>query len=164
MNKSLADINEQQKEKYKTTNNTFDDFPVGTRVKVACALQDFYFFYEETGTVIENTHDYLGILVEFDKPRHFKGGAIQKDFNFAPDDLCVLKTKNKCSMCKKCGEELYRIECLYSDREGIRNDYYCPTCHIRYGSRSHGLEVLATPFVKGDCEYKHECIFFAEQL
>ena len=64
------------------------------------------------------------------------------------------------SVCKKCHEDLYVIEGLYTDREGIRQDYYCPNCHIRYGSRSHGLVVLATAVAWGDCEHSCDCMFF----
>lgn len=44
--------------------------------------------------------------------------------------------------CKKCKGDLFRIEGLYTDRDGIRRDAYCPECHIRYGVRAHGLEII----------------------
>ena len=101
-NRSIADLNREQKAKYKTEKNTFNDFPVGTKVKVVCCWQDFHFFYEETGTVTKNSYDYLGIIVEFDKPRRFKGGMVQTDFNFAPDDLHIIEVcPNKCPYCGK---------------------------------------------------------------
>ena len=68
----------------------FDLFPVGTRVKIFCHFQDFYFFNSEIGTVISNSGKYLGIKVEFDDPRCFEDGHIQYNFNFDPRDLEIL--------------------------------------------------------------------------
>jgi hypothetical protein len=88
MSKSVYDLNEEARAKYKTFDNTYNDFPVGTRVKVICICQDHYFFKgNETGIVIKNNHNYLGIIIKFDKPRHFEGGYVQKEFNFSPKDL-----------------------------------------------------------------------------
>lgn len=105
--KSVYDMNQDAFDKYKTRENRFADFPVGEKVKIICACQDFNFFDSETGTVIDNSGKYLGIIVKFDTPRRFKGGHIQKDFNFAPQDLVQLnKTKKgnkmefKCPWCK----------------------------------------------------------------
>jgi len=94
MAKSLYDANMEAREKYKTSDNTFEMFPVGTKVKVICLAQDMNFFRGETGVVIENKGSYLGIIVKFDEPRHFKDGSVQKDFNFAPDDLIVKGSLN----------------------------------------------------------------------
>lgn len=69
------------------TIHTFEDFPVGTPVKIISKFVDFYFFFGETGKVIRNTGKYLGIRVEFDKPRYFTDGYIQRDFNFEPKNL-----------------------------------------------------------------------------
>lgn len=85
--KSLYQISKEAKEKHGTNSNTFDDFPVGTRVKVIVPCQDFNFFFDETGTVIENKGHYLGIAVAFDTPREFEDGSIQTRFNFEPCDL-----------------------------------------------------------------------------
>lgn len=71
----------------KVTEHTFDDFPVGTPVEVVAKGVDFYFFYRETGKVIKNNGGYLGIIVEFDEPRHFENGYVQTKFNFNPHDL-----------------------------------------------------------------------------
>ncbi len=49
---------------------TFQHFPVGTRVRVVSRCVDFMFFKGvETGTVVKNTGQYLGIHVAFD-PRY----------------------------------------------------------------------------------------------
>ena len=62
--------------------------------------------------------------------------------------------------CKKCGGPLYKINGLSTDRDGFRSDYYCPACHVRYGSRAHGLVRLAKKAVPGECEFKSECIHY----
>jgi len=71
----------------------FSDFPVGSRVKVVCLFQDMYFFNSETqntnGTVIRNSGEYIGIIVEWDEPRHYES-HIQTDFNFGPKDMIRL--------------------------------------------------------------------------
>jgi hypothetical protein len=69
------------------SNCDYDDLPVGTQVKVITHYQDCYFFYGETGRVTQNSGQYLGINVKFDKPRRFEGGYIQYGFNFQPHDL-----------------------------------------------------------------------------
>ncbi len=66
---------------------TFADLPVGARVRVVTPCEDFYFFYGETGTVIENKGTYLGVIVRFDKPRLFEDGSVQEWFNFNPHSL-----------------------------------------------------------------------------
>lgn len=70
-NKTFAEICKQ-----KETNYKYKDFPIGTPVKIITPCVDFYFFYGETGKVIKNNGGYLGIEVEFDKPRHFEDGYI----------------------------------------------------------------------------------------
>ena len=89
MNKSIYDTNQEAKVKFKTLDNTYEMFPVGTKVKIICVCQDFNFFFGETGIVTKNTGEYLGINVKFDEPRHFENGSIQTDFNFKPEDLIV---------------------------------------------------------------------------
>lgn len=91
MSKSLADVRDEAQKKYNTTENTHAMFPIGTRVRIITPCEDFYFFYGETGKVINNSGGYLGIRVEFDEPRHFEGGYIQKDFNFNPTSLAPLE-------------------------------------------------------------------------
>lgn len=93
MSKSLLQINKDRRKEYNTSNNTFKDFPVGTSVKVICTCRDFYFFYGETGVITKSTDEYLGIEVTFDKPRHFKGGHIQRTFNFKPSDLIKIRRR-----------------------------------------------------------------------
>ena len=90
MAKSVYQLNQERKTDYK-----YDDFPVGMPVQVMCVCQDFNFFDNETGVVVKNTGGYLGIGIKFDKPRHFEGGYIQKDFNFNPSDLKPLKEKSE---------------------------------------------------------------------
>lgn len=92
MSRSVWDVNEEARDKWKTRENTYKDFPVGTKVKIICACQDMTFFWGETGTVIRNSGKYLGIIVKYDEPRHYEGGYIQHDFNFAPDDLYIIST------------------------------------------------------------------------
>lgn len=94
MAKSVAEVNEERRTKYNTHTNTFEMFPVGTKVQIICVAQDFHFFKgTETGTVKENKGKYLGIIVKFDKPRQFTGGFVQEEFNFEPKDLIVIKEK-----------------------------------------------------------------------
>ena len=62
--------------------------------------------------------------------------------------------------CPRCGEELYRISGLCTDRDGIREDAYCTECHIRYGVRSHGLTVLDKKLVSNECTHKLRCCFY----
>jgi hypothetical protein len=89
---TVSDAIKKQKEKYNTKGNTFDMFPIGTKVQVITKCQDFNFFSgTETGTVIGNKYRYLAISVKFDKPKHFKGGDVQESFGFNPDDLIVIK-------------------------------------------------------------------------
>lgn len=84
---TVYDKIQQEKTKWGTHKNIFDDFRVGDKVKVITPAQDCYFFWGEKGTVISNSGKYLGIRVEFDKPRKFEDGYVQKDFNFEPSDL-----------------------------------------------------------------------------
>jgi ribosomal protein L21E len=96
-NRSVADANQDQKEKYKTTKNKYEDFPVGSRVRVICVAQDMYFFHPEyedlTGTVIRNSGQYLGIIVRWDIPRQYEN-HLQEEFNFEPQDLVLIETKH----------------------------------------------------------------------
>lgn len=96
---SLLEANQKQKKKYGTLNNTKKMFPVGSRVRVICLSQDFYFFDPDTentkGTVIRNNDDFSMIIVQWDEPRHYEGGHIQVDFNFDPEDLVLLKNESK---------------------------------------------------------------------
>lgn len=84
--KTLFDIHNEVK-----TNHVFSDFKIGTYVEVVTPSQDFHFFYNEKGKVIINSHKYLGIIVEFDKPREFEDGTIQTKFNFNPEDLKIIE-------------------------------------------------------------------------
>ena len=91
MGKSVWDLIQESIEKYDTRNNTYEMFSVGNRVKVVTPAQDFNFFFNEpTGVVVRNSGKYLGIIVEWDEPRHFEGGHIEKEFNFIPSDLVKL--------------------------------------------------------------------------
>ena len=95
MSKSVADCITDSRKKWATENNTFSDFKIGDKVKIITPAQDFYFFFGETGKVTKNTGKYLGITVEFDKPRHFEDGCIQKEFNFEPQDLFRLTVRKE---------------------------------------------------------------------
>lgn len=105
---SLYDDSLKKKKEFKTLGNTYDMFPIGTHVLIVTLCQDFNFFYDETGTVVDNkgvinflerlegieedkrNRPYLGITVEFDKPRHFDDGSVQTGFSFNPDDLLMV--------------------------------------------------------------------------
>lgn len=95
MGKSIFDLDCEKKLKYNTVNNTFDMFPIGTRVRVITPCQDFHFFYDETGVVTKNTGGYLGIIVTFDEERKFTNGDVQTCFGFEPDDLLSIDIPNK---------------------------------------------------------------------
>lgn len=87
--KTVAQIREERMKRYGTKNNTYDMFPVGTKVKIISPCVDFIFFYGETGVVIENKRSYLGITVQFDEDRVFEDGYRQTSFSFNPKDLWV---------------------------------------------------------------------------
>lgn len=89
MGKAVADVRKEKITKYKTGNQTFKDFPVGTRVQVIVPCQDMTFFWGETGTVVKCNGSYLGIIVKFDRRFH------RDDFNFEPSDLRILKPKKR---------------------------------------------------------------------
>jgi hypothetical protein len=52
--------------------------------------------------------------------------------------------------CNTCGGELYEIEGLRTDRDGIRNDKYCAECETRWGSRAHGLVFISQSVDQSD--------------
>lgn len=89
MSRSIADVSREMVKLYDTKDNTYDDFPVGTPVKIICCSQDHHFFYGETGKVTDNKNNYLGIHVKYDMPRHYNDGTVQTGFNFSPDDLAI---------------------------------------------------------------------------
>jgi len=69
---SIKQINDDQRNKYKTLHNIYEQFPVGTHVQIIVVAQDFTFFSgTETGVVIKNSGNYLGIIVAFDPPLDF---------------------------------------------------------------------------------------------
>jgi hypothetical protein len=117
MTKSIYDLTKEAKEKHKTTKNTYDMFPVGTKVKIITLGQDFNFFYGETGMIIKNTGTYLGLMVEYDMPRYFIDGHVERKWNFNPDDLIILKKPNKIKTVEKftSGKAGWEIE-----REGLK--------------------------------------------
>lgn len=45
--------------------------------------------------------------------------------------------------CTKCGEETFSIKGLCTDRDGIREDRYCPSCNTRFGMRCSGMPILS---------------------
>ena len=94
MDKTIQDvIIETQKKYYPNGLPKLEDFKIGDKVKVITSCQDFYFFYEETGVIKSIKGSYLAIKVEFDEPREFKDGYIQKEFNFNPEDLFKIELK-----------------------------------------------------------------------
>jgi hypothetical protein len=115
MSKSLFEAN-QERLNHKAT---YQDFPIGTKVKVVCLYQDMYFFYPDkentNGIVIKNkslekNRPYLGITVKWDEPRHYEDGYIQYDFNFEPHDLIVIEDKEVAEW-----EEDYTKDVTYLD-------------------------------------------------
>ncbi len=56
--------------------------------------------------------------------------------------------------CPKCESPVYAIQGLCTDRDGTRNDQFCPTCEARYGLRSHGLVFISNGL--NDCEILNE--------
>lgn len=46
-------------------------------------------------------------------------------------------------ICPECDNDLYPIKNLCTDRDRMREDQFCPECEIRYGLRSHGLELIS---------------------
>jgi hypothetical protein len=54
--------------------------------------------------------------------------------------------------CPKCKHELYTIEELSSEPEGIRSDKYCSYCHIRYASLKSSLMAIPEP---SSCKIAH---------
>ena len=93
MSKTIKQLHDEYVNKYHTNNNSYDDFPVGTRVKIITPCQDFHFFYGEEGIVVDNKKEYLGIEVRYDKPRHYEDGTIETGFNFNPKDLWKIPEK-----------------------------------------------------------------------
>lgn len=73
----------------------YADFPVGTKVRIVTPYLDSYFWFGETGEVVANSGQDLGITVQFDKPRKFKGGYVQTDFGFDPENLAVVGRDEK---------------------------------------------------------------------
>lgn len=42
-----------------------------------------------------------------------------------------------------CGEELFPIQGLCSEPEGIREDQYCANCNTRYSLHKSGLNIIS---------------------
>ncbi len=116
MTKFVGQSSAENKELYGTLDNTFDDFPIGTKVKVITKCEDFTFFYGETGKVIRNSGQYLGICVRFDKPRHFKDGHVQTAFNFNPSSLYIDNKERKRIKKQKEKKELEEYQKQKSER------------------------------------------------
>jgi hypothetical protein len=91
MAKTLFEVNKELE-----TNYTFDDYPIGQRVRLRTVCEDFTFFEgNETGKVIKNTGKYLGITVQFDKQLHYRDGSTLDSFNFNPTSLEPINNKEK---------------------------------------------------------------------
>lgn len=82
MSKSLGEANNERL----NWGADYADFPIGKRVKVVCLAQDFHSFNGDIGTVVKNTGEYLGIIVEFDVKRQYPEWTMT-EFNFKPTDL-----------------------------------------------------------------------------
>lgn len=97
MSKSVSDVNEEYKKKYRTKENTKDMFPVGSRVRVICVYQDCYFFYPEEddtyGTVTRIGTSGM-IIVKWDVPKQYPS-HLQEEFNFDPEDLLLVELPKK---------------------------------------------------------------------
>ena len=98
MSKLISELREEMIDFHGTRGNSFEDFPVGTHVEVITPCCDFNFFYNERGTVIQNSGEYLGIIVKFDKPREFEDGSVQIDFNFNPPHLKIIRNLDRFSL------------------------------------------------------------------
>ena len=116
MTKSVGQLSDENYELYNTLSNTYDDFPIGTKVKIITRCEDFMFFYGETGKVIRNNGQYLGICVEFNKPRYFEDRQMQTGFNFNPQSLYISSEEKE--RLRKQKEDKERKE--YQDKKSIR--------------------------------------------
>jgi len=86
----LGNLIEEAHAKHNTTTNTFDMFPIGTKVQVITPFEDFMFFSGcETGVVIQNRGEYLSIIVKFDEPWNDIA-----TWNFNPQSLIVVTGEN----------------------------------------------------------------------
>jgi hypothetical protein len=95
MGRSMWDVSQENMKLYGAKDNTYEDFPIGTPVKIICLSQDHHFFFGEIGKVIHNSGEYLGISVKYDEPRHYVGGEIEYSFNFNPSDLCIWNSSSQ---------------------------------------------------------------------
>lgn len=97
--KSIAQLREETK-----SDLTYEDLPVGTRVRIVTPYQDCYFWDGEQGIVEKNSGEYLGVVVRLDEPRVFEGqngpswptGSQKWTFKqerhgFKPEDLELLE-------------------------------------------------------------------------
>jgi len=91
--KSVANVNKERMYRCRTTKNTFEDFKKGDKVKVISAMVDMVSFEYETGIVIDNTYEYLGIEVKFDDEIYLNDRRMES-WNFNPKDLVKLKDKS----------------------------------------------------------------------
>ena len=82
MSKTIAELIKETE-----SNCTFKDFPIGQRAEVVVPCEDFTFFWNEKGTIIKNTGEYLGITLKFDEVRHYEDGSTIETFNFNPKSL-----------------------------------------------------------------------------
>lgn len=56
--------------------------------------------------------------------------------------------------CQYCGEDLYRIDGLHYDRDGIRDARFCATCGIVYGVHAAGY---SKQFQLFETQKAHNC-------
>ncbi len=94
--RSIAEANQEQKERYKTTKQTCADFKMKNHVRVICLCQDFYYWNGQTGHVVKIRPDFIyPITIKFDHPINieWEDGSVylMQTFNFNPDDLVTFK-------------------------------------------------------------------------
>ncbi len=122
----MIEIKEEKKER------NFKLFPVGTKVRINTNFEDFHFFNKtESGIVVRNNNEYLGIIVAFDKPRIFEDDTIQYKFGFNPENLVLLEKSNK--KLKLLANEI-RLKVEPNGCDHCWDKSYCRECHKDFRS------------------------------
>jgi len=93
---SLTDVRMAAIKKYKTADNTKDDFEIGDYVEIISPFEDMHYFNHDKGTITDIfEHGCLCIEVTFDKPRNFENGRKQEKFIFSPENIRKLDKPKK---------------------------------------------------------------------
>ena len=106
------------------------------------------------GGVWFNANDFVSI-----KEPKYNSTTYFSDSRFDEDGKRV-------ELCEKCGEDLYRIEGLHLDNDGIRSSYYCDECSTIFACHAHGLvkhKVLKSPY-SPDPDLKRDLINCCENV